>query len=190
MTAERRRAAGCDRSDHAPLDAPEMSGVRSFVSIAVAAKYVGQFERRPRRHRLFRRRHLQQQLGQRRQTNGQPESRRAVSSVFMKQKAPRLVGLRGADWRTWAGGPEISALDSQTWSKLPCSVAQCKERVGSERPRPEPPARGQRARTGWGRKRARTLVSDRAPNVPLRQKGGGLRPPSPPRPLARTDARS
>jgi hypothetical protein len=41
MTAERRRAAGCDRSDHAPLDAPEMSGVRSFVSIAVAAKYVG-----------------------------------------------------------------------------------------------------------------------------------------------------
>jgi hypothetical protein len=29
MAAERRRAAGRDRSDHAPLDAPQMSGVRS-----------------------------------------------------------------------------------------------------------------------------------------------------------------
>ena len=27
MTAERRRAAGRDRADDAPLDAPEMSGV-------------------------------------------------------------------------------------------------------------------------------------------------------------------
>jgi hypothetical protein len=40
-----------------------------------------------------------------------------------------------------------------------------------------------------GRKRARTLVSDRALNVPLRQKEGGLRPPSLLGPLARTDAR-
>ncbi len=59
MTAERRRAAGRDRSDYAPLDAPEMSGVRSFVSLAVTAEDIGQFERRPRRHRLLRRRHLQ-----------------------------------------------------------------------------------------------------------------------------------
>ncbi len=61
MTAERRRAAGRDRSHHAPLDAPEMSGVRSFVSLAVTAEDIGQFERRPRRHRLFRRRHLQRE---------------------------------------------------------------------------------------------------------------------------------
>ena len=65
MAAERRRAAGRDRSDHAPLDAPEMSGVRSFVGIAVAAKDVGQFERRPWRHPLFRRRHLKRQSIQR-----------------------------------------------------------------------------------------------------------------------------
>ncbi len=58
MAAEGRRAAGRDRSDHAPLDPSEMSGVRSFVSIAVAAKNVGQVERRPRRHRLFGRRPL------------------------------------------------------------------------------------------------------------------------------------
>ena len=32
MTAERGRAAGRDRADHAPFDAPEMSGVRLFVS--------------------------------------------------------------------------------------------------------------------------------------------------------------
>ena len=61
MTAERRRAAGRDRSDHAPLDAPEMSGVRSFVSLAVTVEDIGQFERRPRRHRLLRRRHLQRE---------------------------------------------------------------------------------------------------------------------------------
>ena len=53
MTAERRRAAGRDRSDHAPFDAPEMSGVRSFVTVAVAAKHVGQFERRPNPHRTI-----------------------------------------------------------------------------------------------------------------------------------------
>jgi hypothetical protein len=35
------------------------------VGFAVAAKNVGQFQRRPRRHRLFRRRHLQQQSIQR-----------------------------------------------------------------------------------------------------------------------------
>ena len=61
VTAERRRAAGRDRADHAPLDAPEMSGVRPFVTVAVAAEDVGQFERRPRRHRLSRRRHLQRE---------------------------------------------------------------------------------------------------------------------------------
>jgi hypothetical protein len=42
-----------------------MSGVRLNVDFAVAAKDVGQFERRPRRHRLFRRRHLKQQSIQR-----------------------------------------------------------------------------------------------------------------------------
>ena len=60
MTAERRRAAGHDRADDAPLDPSQMSGVRLNVGFAVAAKNVGQFERRPRRHRLFLRRHLQQ----------------------------------------------------------------------------------------------------------------------------------
>jgi len=59
VTAERRRAAGRDRADDAPFDPSQMSGVRSAVGFAVAAKDVGQFERRPRRHRLFRRRHLQ-----------------------------------------------------------------------------------------------------------------------------------
>ena len=53
MTAERRRAAGRDRADHAPLDTPEMSGVRSLVTVAVAAKDVGQFERRPNPHRTI-----------------------------------------------------------------------------------------------------------------------------------------
>ena len=47
MAAERRRAAGRDRSDHAPLDAPEMSSVRSFVTVTMAVEDVGQFERRP-----------------------------------------------------------------------------------------------------------------------------------------------
>ena len=65
MTAERRRAAGRDRADDAPLDPSQMSGVRLNVDFAVAAKDVGQFERRPRRHRLFRRRHLKQQSIQR-----------------------------------------------------------------------------------------------------------------------------
>jgi hypothetical protein len=50
MTAERRRPAGRDRSDHPPFDAPEMSGVRLFVTFAVTAEDVGQFERRLRRH--------------------------------------------------------------------------------------------------------------------------------------------
>jgi hypothetical protein len=59
MAAERRRAAGRDRADHAPLNAPEMSAVRPFVSLAIVAEDVGQFERRPRRHPLSRRRHLQ-----------------------------------------------------------------------------------------------------------------------------------
>jgi len=53
MTAERRRAAGRDRADHAPFDPPEMSGVRSFVSLAVAAEDVGRFERRPNLHRTI-----------------------------------------------------------------------------------------------------------------------------------------
>ena len=61
--------AGCpashDRADHASLDAPEMSGVRSFITLAVAAEDVGQFERRPRRHPLSWRRHLQRQSIQR-----------------------------------------------------------------------------------------------------------------------------
>ena len=47
VTAERRRAAGGDRSDHAPLHAPQMSGVRPFVTLAVTVEDVGQFERRP-----------------------------------------------------------------------------------------------------------------------------------------------
>ena len=50
MAAERRHAAGRDRSDHPPFDAPEMSGVRPFVTLVMAAEDVGQFERRPRRH--------------------------------------------------------------------------------------------------------------------------------------------
>ena len=61
MTPKRRRAAGRDRSDHAPLDAPEMSGVRPFVTFTVSVENVGQFERRPNPHRLFRRRHLKRQ---------------------------------------------------------------------------------------------------------------------------------
>src|ERR1700747_650208 len=52
MTAERSRAAGRDRSDDAPFDAPEMSSVRPFVTLAVTAEDVGQFERRPNVHRL------------------------------------------------------------------------------------------------------------------------------------------
>ena len=47
VAAERRRAAGRDRSDHAPLHASEMSGVRPFVTFAVSVENVGQFERRP-----------------------------------------------------------------------------------------------------------------------------------------------
>jgi hypothetical protein len=51
MAAGRRRAAGRDRSDCAPFDAPEMSDVRSFVTLAVAAEDIGQFEgRRPSGH--------------------------------------------------------------------------------------------------------------------------------------------
>jgi hypothetical protein len=65
MTAQRRRAAGYDRADDAPRDPPEMSGVRLKVGFAVAAENVGQFERRPRCDRLFRRRHLQQHSIQR-----------------------------------------------------------------------------------------------------------------------------
>ncbi len=61
VTAEPRRAASRDRADHTPLDAPEMSGVRSLVSFAVAAQDVGQFERRPNAHCLFRRRHVQRE---------------------------------------------------------------------------------------------------------------------------------
>ena len=59
MTAKHRRAAGRDRSDHAPFDAPEMSDVRSFVTLTVTAEDIGQFERRPRRHPLSGRRHVQ-----------------------------------------------------------------------------------------------------------------------------------
>ena len=65
MATERRRAAGCDRADHAPLDASKMSSVRSFVTFTVSVENVGQFERRPRRHRLIRRRHLKRQSIQR-----------------------------------------------------------------------------------------------------------------------------
>ena len=43
VTAEPRRAAGRDRADHASFHAPEMSGVRPFVTVAVAAENVGQF---------------------------------------------------------------------------------------------------------------------------------------------------
>ncbi len=41
ITAERRRAAGRDRSDRPPFDAPEMSGVHPFVTLAMAAEDVG-----------------------------------------------------------------------------------------------------------------------------------------------------
>ncbi len=47
MTAERRSAAGRDRFDRAPLDAPQMSGVRSFVSLAVTAEDIGQLASAP-----------------------------------------------------------------------------------------------------------------------------------------------
>jgi hypothetical protein len=60
-SAKQGRAAGRDRADHPPFDASQMCGVRPFVTLAVTAEDVGQFERRPRRHRLFRRRHLQRQ---------------------------------------------------------------------------------------------------------------------------------
>jgi hypothetical protein len=63
VTAERRRAAGRDRADDASLDPSKMSGVGSAVGFAVATKHLGQFERRPRRHRPFR--HLQRQPIQR-----------------------------------------------------------------------------------------------------------------------------
>ena len=62
VAAERRRAAGRDRSDHAPLHASEMSGVRPFVTFAVSVENVGQFERRPNLHRLSRRRHDQREF--------------------------------------------------------------------------------------------------------------------------------
>ncbi len=62
VTAERRRAAGGDRSDHAPFHAHEMSGVRPFVTFAVSVENVGQFERWPNLHRLSRRRHPQGEL--------------------------------------------------------------------------------------------------------------------------------
>ncbi len=61
VTAERGGATGGDGRHHTPFDAREMSGVRSLVSLAVAAQDVGQFERRPDPHRLFRRRHVQRQ---------------------------------------------------------------------------------------------------------------------------------
>ena len=61
LTAERRRAAGGDRADHAPFHAPELFGVRPFVTFTVSVEDVGQFERRPNPHRLFRRRHLKRQ---------------------------------------------------------------------------------------------------------------------------------
>ena len=59
VSAERGGATGLDRADDAPFDPSQMTGVRSAVGFAVGAKDVGQFERRPLRHRLFRRRHLQ-----------------------------------------------------------------------------------------------------------------------------------
>jgi hypothetical protein len=50
LTTEPRRAAGRDRADHAPFDAPETPGVR-FVGLAMAAKDVGQFAARPPAYR-------------------------------------------------------------------------------------------------------------------------------------------
>ena len=38
MAAERRRAAGLDRAHDAPLDAPEMAGMRLTIGLAVAAE--------------------------------------------------------------------------------------------------------------------------------------------------------
>ena len=46
MAAERRRAAGRDRADHAPLDAAEMSGVSRAIGLAVAAENIRQFHAR------------------------------------------------------------------------------------------------------------------------------------------------
>jgi hypothetical protein len=84
VAAERRRAARRDRADHAPLDAPEMSGVRPFVSLAMVAEDVGQFERRPRRHPLSRRRHLQRQSIQR--TGGLGDDLRRDARVARRRR--------------------------------------------------------------------------------------------------------
>ena len=103
MTAERRRAAGRDRSDHAPLDPSEVSGVRPLVSLAVAAEDVGQVERRPRRHRLFRRRHLKRQPIQRalgpgdqlRRDTRIARRRRQILVSDVLQKHGHIVGMTG-----------------------------------------------------------------------------------------------
>ncbi len=77
VTAERGGATGRDRADHAPFDAAEMSGVRLLVTLAVAAKDVGQFERRPQLHRLSRRRHVQRQSVERAHRTGDDPGRDA-----------------------------------------------------------------------------------------------------------------
>jgi hypothetical protein len=77
------------------------------------------------------------QMGSRKAAGGQQRLREA--------KSPAPCGIaRGRLARLGWQAQDKRACGSN-WSKPPCSVA-------------EPPARGQRARTGWGRKRARTLV--------------------------------
>jgi hypothetical protein len=60
-------------------------------------------------------------------TAGKPQ---AVSSVFVKQKAPRNEAQTARAWaggvETWAGGVEISALNVQTRPEASCSIDQCK----------------------------------------------------------------
>jgi len=85
MTAERRRAAGGDGRQHAPLNASEMFGVLSDVSSAVAAHDVGEFERRRRSHRLVRRRHLQRKPIQRARRRGD-EARRDAGVARRRRK--------------------------------------------------------------------------------------------------------
>jgi hypothetical protein len=53
-------------------------------------------------------------------TAGKPQ---AVSSVFVKQKAPRNEAQTA---HAWAEGVEISALEVQTRPEASCSIDQCK----------------------------------------------------------------
>ena len=59
VTAERRRAAGCNRAHDATLAAAEMPGVIPKIGVAMPAEDVGEFERRPLHEALLGRRHLQ-----------------------------------------------------------------------------------------------------------------------------------